>query len=242
MKICVAQTRPVKGEVERNIEGHKKLVELAISSGADIIIFPELSLTGYEPTLADDLATNIEDTRLNELQVISDAKEVTIGVGMPIKTEAGICIGMILFQPGVARQLYSKKYLHSDEEPFFIAGINPIACISSKRSIALAICYELLVPEHAENAARIGAQMYVASVAKTKKGVNEAARRLSHIAREYSMTVLMSNCVGLCDGDECAGMTAVWDSKGLLIAQLNETDEGFIIVDADTGETIERII
>ncbi len=52
MKICVAQTRPVKGDIQGNIENHIKLIDLAVLNGADTIIFPELSITGYEPELA----------------------------------------------------------------------------------------------------------------------------------------------------------------------------------------------
>lgn len=58
MKIAIAQTRPFKGDISANIETHKKLIELAISYKADTIFFPELSVTGYEPELAKDLATN----------------------------------------------------------------------------------------------------------------------------------------------------------------------------------------
>jgi predicted amidohydrolase len=46
MKICVAQTRAIKGDIQSNIDNHKKLIDLAISNGANIVIFPELSLTG----------------------------------------------------------------------------------------------------------------------------------------------------------------------------------------------------
>ena len=49
MKICVAQTRPIKGDIQSNIDHHKRLIDLAVSNGADTVIFPELSLTGYEP-------------------------------------------------------------------------------------------------------------------------------------------------------------------------------------------------
>jgi predicted amidohydrolase len=52
MKICVAQTKSVKGDVLKNIENHLKFIELALAFSADLIIFPELSLTGYEPELA----------------------------------------------------------------------------------------------------------------------------------------------------------------------------------------------
>ncbi len=49
MKICAAQTRPSKGDIQRNIDNHKELVDLAVSKGADTVIFPELSY-GYFST------------------------------------------------------------------------------------------------------------------------------------------------------------------------------------------------
>ena len=45
MKICVAQTKPVKGDIEANIHSHEKLIEMAVSVGTDFITFPELSIT-----------------------------------------------------------------------------------------------------------------------------------------------------------------------------------------------------
>src|ERR1051326_986916 len=123
MKICVAQTRAVPGDVQKNIDNHKKFAELAASHGADMIIFPELSLTGYEPTLAKKLAIDEDDERLLELQVLSDSKKMIIGAGMPIKTSESISIGMILFQPHRSREIYFKQYIHRDEEPYFINGI-----------------------------------------------------------------------------------------------------------------------
>ncbi len=54
MKICVAQARPVKGDIPSNIDNHKKLIDLAILNGADTIIFPELSITGFEPELSKE--------------------------------------------------------------------------------------------------------------------------------------------------------------------------------------------
>lgn len=64
MKICAAQTRPFKGDIQKNIDTHKKLINLAVSNGADLIFFPELSLTGYEPKLSKELATIQADSRL----------------------------------------------------------------------------------------------------------------------------------------------------------------------------------
>ncbi len=242
MKICVAQTRPVKGDIQSNIENHIKLIDLAILNGADTIIFPELSITGYEPELAKQLATNQDDRRFTVFQQISDTSQVTIGVGVPTKSDTDTCISTILFRPHRARQTYSKKYLHADEEEYFCIGKSSTNLIESKTNIALAICYELLVPAHAENAFRNGAEIYIVSAVKSVEGVDKAIERLSEVATKYSMIVLLSNCVGTSGGIKCGGKTSVWNKEGLLAAQLNDTDEGIIILDTETQEVIERTI
>jgi predicted amidohydrolase len=242
MKICVAQTRPIKGDIQSNIGNHKRLIDLAVFNGADTVIFPELSITGYEPELSKELATNQDDSRFDDFQMIADTKQLTIGVGVPTKNNTGICISMLLFQPHKARQTYSKKYLHTDEEEFFISGQSSTGLIGNKTNMALAICYELSVPEHSENAFKSGAEFYIASVVKSVNQVDKAIERLSDIATKYSMTVLMSNCVGQSDGMECGGRTSIWNNKGLLVGQLDDTNEGIIIIDTDTQEIIKKTI
>ena len=242
MKICVAQTRPLKGDIEKNIKNHKNLIRIAVSAGADIIIFPELSLTGYEPGLSQQLATTQDDKRFDDFQKISNTRQITIGVGVPTKNNRGTCISMIIFEPQKARQTYSKKYLHPDEEEFFIAGPTSTSLIGSQSNIALAICYELSVPEHSEIAFKSGAEIYIASVVKSVNATDNAIEILSEIAKKYSMTVLMSNCVGNSGGYECGGKSSVWNSRGLLAGQLNNTNEGIIIIDTGTQEITEKIM
>ena len=242
MKLCVAQTRPIKGDIERNIQNHIRLIDLAVSNEAEIIIFPELSLIGYEPTLSKALATTQYDSRLSIFQNISDAKQITIGVGVPTKNKAGICISLVIFQPNVALQLYSKKYLHADEEPYFVSGQTNTALLGNKNNIGVAICYELSVYEHSDNAAKNGASIYMASVAKSANGVKKANQSLSEIAQKYGMTVLMSNCVGQNDDFISAGNSAVWNNKGDLVAQLNDSDAGILIYDTVTENIIAKTI
>jgi predicted amidohydrolase len=112
MKICVAQTRPVTGDIQQNIEKHKVFVATAVSHQASLIIFPELSLTGYEPTLAQALAIQPNDSRLDVFQTIADAGEIVIGVGAPTQNQPRPCISLLIFQPHQPRQIYAKQYLH----------------------------------------------------------------------------------------------------------------------------------
>ncbi len=238
MKICVAQTRPVKGETDKNIEIHKKFIDLAISQGANIIFFPELSLTGYEPKLAKKLATTQDDKRFDEFQEISNSHHITIGVGMPTKRNSDILISMIIFQAHKSRQTYSKQILHSDELPYFANGKQQIILTSEQKKIAPAICYESLQPEHAARAFLNKVDIYIASVAKSANGVAKAIEHYPNIAKRYSMTVLMSNCVGSCDGFDSIGKSAIWNKDGLLVGQLNETTEGILLYDIDTEKAL----
>ena len=234
MRLCLAQSRPVKGDIECNIQNHLHLIDLAISMSGDMIVFPELSLTGYEPTLANELATDFRDPRFKTLQQRSTDSKIIIGVGIPTMSDHGTHITMILFHPDKEAESYSKKYLHIDEEPFFSSGKNFTVLNVNDVSIAPAICYELSVPEHAENAARNKAHIYLASVAKFTSGIEKATQRMSEVARKYAMTALMVNCIGECDGAECAGRSSVWDNTGSLLSELNGKDEGLLILDTNT--------
>lgn len=242
MKIAVGQTRPIKGDIFANIETHKKLIDLAISYKADTIFFPELSVTGYEPKLAKKLAINQDDKKLDDFQEISNKNKITIGLGIPTKTNSGIKISMLIFQPDAPRQTYSKQQLHSDELLFFINGEKQIILTVNNKKIAPAICYESLQTEHSEIAYRLGAEIYVASVAKSQNGIDKAMTHYPEIAKKFSMPVLMSNCVGYCDNFQSVGKTSVWTKQGDLVGQLNDKLEGILIFDTETEEATEQTL
>lgn len=242
MKLCVAQIRPVSGAVQQNIDQHKKLLALAIPLGADVVIFPELSITGYEPELAHQLATEQDNSQFDTFQRLADTHSLTIGVGAPTKSKTGICISLIIFQPNGARQTYSKHYLHPDEEAFFVSGQRFSGLIGPEGNIALAICYELSVPEHLENACHNGAETYLASVAKSSEGVGKASERLATIAHKESMLVLMANCLGPCDNFVGAGQSAIWTNTGILAGQLDDPHEGILLIDTSTQEVTKRYL
>lgn len=243
MKICIAQTKPVKGDINKNLANHKVFIEHAISNGADVIVFPELSLTGYEPTLAKDLATTQNDIRLDTFQEISDLNNIVIGVGLPTRENNNIFISMIIFQPHRARITYSKQYLYPTEIDYFTAGKKPIYLnFKDNNIVAPAICWELSNPEHSEAAHKNKANIYIASVLNSVSGVDNDIKKLSDIAKKYSMTVFMANYVGKSGGYDCAGKTSIWNNHGDLIGQLNDRNEGVLIFDTETKEVIEEIL
>lgn len=242
MNIAVAQIKPAKGDISANIEKHLKFVELASSLNAHSIFFPELSLTGYEPDLAKDLAINKNDDRLDVFHEMSDLKNITIGVGIPTKTKSGIQISMIVFQPNHNRISYSKQQLHEDEFPYFENGTEQIIIKIENQKIIPAICYESLQIEHAEKGSNLGGEIYVASVAKSKNGVEKAFIHYPEMAKKYSMPVLMSNCIGECDNFVSIGFSSVWTKEGKLAEQLDNKNEGILVFNTITEEVTKQII
>jgi predicted amidohydrolase len=235
MKICLAQIQPVTGNVRANLTKHVAFIRAAISNGAEVIVFPELSLTSYEPNLAADLALEVEDSRLDEFQSLSTTNSIMICVGAPVRLVDGIAIGMIVFHSG-QREVYFKKYLHADEVPFFIPGKNLPVMIISGMKTGFGICYELSIPEHSKAAADHGAQLYITSVAKFSNGLDAALPALRDIATKFSMMVCMVNAVGPADGGVCAGKSSVWDASGKLLGQLDDRSEGVLMFDTVNSE------
>lgn len=242
MKISVAQTRSIKGDIPANIDKHKKLIDIAVFHQADCIFFPELSLMGYEPGLAKSLATTPNDKTFDDFQELSDFNRITIGIGMPTKINSDIEISMIIFQPNKPRLTYSKQQIHADECLYFVNGKKQIILTVDNKKIAPAICYESLQTEHSENSIKLGAEIYLTSVAKSKNGFDKAMAHYPAVAKKFGIPVLMSNCVGHCDNFESVGKSSVWNKQGNLVGQLDDNNEGILIFDTETEQLIEQTL
>ncbi|MEM9931418.1 MAG: carbon-nitrogen hydrolase family protein, partial [Bacteroidota bacterium] len=237
MKVCIAQTRSAKGDIAENLHRHIWIIRQALPFQPDLIVFPELSITNYEPELAQVLAISIDDERFNALQELADKNDVYLAVGAPTRTPHGINISLLILRPQQERLIYSKRLLHEDELPYFVSGHQqPTLEIKGKR-IALGICYETLQRSRFLSAAETGADLFVASVAKPDRGTDKAYVHFPAMAKEFGLPILMANCVGPCDDFLSTGKSAVWDITGKLISQLNEGNEGLLIYNTSTTKT-----
>lgn len=241
MRIGVAQIKPIKGDIEKNLDKHLRVIESTLGQSPDLLMFPELSLTGYELELAGGLAAERYDERFIPLQKLSDNFNIIIGVGTPTLNTDELFISMILFRPNKEKITYSKQYLYPTETGIFTPGnTSCIVPFDEEHIIAPAICYELSNDEHVENAHRMKANVYIASVLNSIGGVDADMERLSKIASTYKMFTFMSNYIGESGGYQCAGKSSVWNLEGELVAQLDDKTEGALIYDTKTG-TVDTI-
>ena len=231
MKLALAQYQSIAGNIPENLVRHEAQIVAAARQGAALIVFPELSITGYEPSLAASLATTSDDVRLNGIQALSDQYNLTVALGLPLRVSTGVQIGMVIFQADQPRLVYAKQFLHEDELPYFVPGSESMRFEVEGMKVVPAICYESLRPEHAAQCGPEGVDIYLASVAKPSAGVSKAYQHYPSIAKQYGMNVVMANSVGPSDTFVGAGRSAAWDREGTLQTRPEDQTEGLLLFD-----------
>ncbi len=238
MKIASAQIRPVAQNTEANISNHLRVIEEAAEQGVSFILFPEMSLTGYELELAAELAFEVTDQRLDIFAEKAKTYNMVIAAGAPVRIDGELYIGSFIFLPDGTMKVYTKQYLHVGEERFFVSGLDRHVEVEwNNEKIAFAICADIVNPLHAEAASKTGTTLYAASIFySTPTGIVEAYEQLSRYAREYGMQVLMANFTGVSYNLEARGISAFWNKEGKLVKQLNEKEEGLLVVSTGGSE------
>lgn len=240
MIVSLAQVQPKYGDVAYNLASQETFIRQSAELGAEMIVFPELSITGYEPSLAKELATDTDDPRFRMFQELADQLHITIITSAPLRSKEGITISLLIYQTGAPAQVYSKQYLHADEVPFFIAEKSTYA-LQSPPNVGLAICYELSVEAHIQSCLEQGLDLYIASTAKTEEGSIAAHERLSKLAAQYEIMTFFVNSIGPCDGVICNGRSSAWNSQGQSLGELSTESEGLLIIDTAKQDILQAI-
>jgi predicted amidohydrolase len=232
MILAAAQTKPKREDITANLLDHYRLIELAAGKNVNLIVFPEMSITGYERERAEGLAFYPEDTRLDKLKELAAKYKIIIVAGAPIKINSNLFIGEFILFPDKSEQIYTKQFLHPGEEIYFIQSFeyNPTIKIENEQ-ISSAICADIDNPLHSENACKGRSSIYMPSIFFSPNGIPEAHNLLSCYAAKYSMNVLMSNFSGESWGSPAGGRSAFWTKEGKLLAEMDNSTSGLLIVE-----------
>ena len=243
MILAAAQTKPTRLDIDANLLDHYRLTELAVQNGAQLIVFPEMSITGYERENAQKLAFEKDDSRLDHLKKMASENNIIIVAGAPIQIEDEMFIGEFVISPDNSVSIYTKQFLHEGEDEFFQSSFdyNPMITIEDQK-ISFAICADIDNPLHPENACKRATDIYIASIFFTPNGIPNAYRDLQSYAAKHKMNVLMSNFSGESWGYPSAGQSAFWNNKGELVGQMNNSDSGLLLVENKNDNWTSRVV
>jgi predicted amidohydrolase len=224
----------IGGDLSGNINRHVAWVKAAAKHGAQYILFPELSLTGYELAIAHEMSVIDNDLRLNELRMLAQELNVTITVGAPyVGKERALHIAAFSFLPNGRTVVYTKQHLHAAEHNIFTQGEGGEDLNIQGQKIALAVCADLSCPNHAKRAADKRAAVYAASVLITDKGYDADVGLLKRYATDYQMAVVMANHGATTGGWTPAGRSGFWNAGGELAIAAPGDGECMIIAELE---------
>lgn len=230
MVIAAAQISAARGDVPANASRHLRFAETAAKHGVQLLVFPELSLTGYELEIARDHVVHPDDMVLSPLRQLADSERMTIVVGSPIRGEGGaLHIGAIAMLPDGAVSIYTKVHVHSSEAHVFECGSGGRDLVVEGVPVGLAICRDAAIPEHAAAAASRGVKLYAASVMIDGEGYVRKVPLMRSYARQHGIAVLMANYSGVSGGEVSAGKSAIWGEDGETVAESLGTEESLVI-------------
>ncbi len=243
--LAVAQSISIAKDINANIELHLQFMALAARQGVQLLVFPELSLTGYELNAAVQLALKPNDPRLVPLRKMAQNYAMTAVIGMPVRlTEAPeILIAALILHPDGTQGLYSKQHLHPGEESVITAGTGSETLAIDNRAIALAICADAMQSSHRANACKAGAEIYAAGVLISPASYAAESQQLTDYAKTDQMMVMLANHGGASGGWECAGRSAIWSSSGELISAAKGQGQCLVIAqENELGEWTGKVI
>ncbi|MHB1545242.1 MAG: nitrilase-related carbon-nitrogen hydrolase [bacterium] len=250
MKIFLAQTNPKVGDLKKNIENHIEIISAAKDKEANLVIFPELSLTGY--FLKDsvyDMGINIytdESAVLRDIYKITKDLDISVIAGFVEKDpdfnfyNSTFCIskgGLI----NVHRKVYLPTYGMFEELRYFKPGnVFGVFDLDGVK-VSVLTCEDAWHLSSSYIAVNKGAHIIIINSASPARGITAGLNKfnsmnmweelLSVIAFYYKSYVLYVNRVGFEDGIGFSGGSCIFNPSGEMESKLDYLEEGEILTE-----------
>ena len=239
LRIAVAQLNLLVGDIPGNTD---QLIAAAVTArddhGADLIVFPELSLTGYPPEdllLRPSLAGRVE-AAVQRLLAVSG---ITLVVGLPDTTPDGLFNATWVLRDGQVLARYAKQALPNesvfDERRYFRNGDQPVVFEHLGVRLGLLICEDLWQPEPCRRVREAGAEL-VLNLNASPYHRGKAEERLALAAsrcREHGLPMVYCNLVGGQDELIFDGGSFATQASGEVALQAPWFEAGLHVVDYD---------
>ena len=246
MRLALAQINTTVGDLEGNRALILSRLDAARAGGADLVLFPELAVTGYPP---EDLLLRpgfVRAARRSLEEIAAATEGIAALVGTPhfdgdLYNACAVCAG------GEVKAVYRKRYLPNygvfDEERYFAAGRDLVVLRLGEALVGVTVCEDLWQPgPPATDLALAGAQLLV-NVSASPFHVGKDREReemFQQRARDTSSFVAFVNAVGGQDELVFDGHSCVLDDEGEVLARAPGFEQALLLVDVDPTAAIGR--
>lgn len=248
MRIALAQVNPTVGDLKGNTALVVENIGRALHAGADMVLFPELVISGYPP---EDLLLKdhfVEDCRAALVDVAAACEDVVALVGFPLQEGAAVYNAVAVLAGGRESGLYRKiclpNYAVFDEKRYFQTGDRLLIADISGVRVALSVCEDIWVHDGPIEAVTLGGAPHViVNLSMSPYHVGKGRERetmLSRRAVSAGAYVCYVNGVGGQDELVFDGQSVVFDPAGELLARASQFREELLIVDVDVDASKTR--
>ncbi|WP_411277045.1 NAD+ synthase [Gaiella sp.] len=246
MRLALAQLNAVVGDLDGNRELVVDAIRESRAAGADLVVFPELAITGYPP---EDLLLRpgfIKAARASLEKIAGATEGITALVGCPL-FDRDLANACAILSGGEIRGIYRKQFLPNygvfDEHRYFAAGRDLVLLRCGDVLVGPTICEDIWQPgPPATDLALAGAQLIV-NLSASPFHVGKAEDREEMLvtrARDNASYLAFCNLVGGQDELVFDGHSVVLDDEGEVIARAPGFEECLLVVDLDPTEAIGR--
>ncbi|MFQ6082100.1 MAG: nitrilase-related carbon-nitrogen hydrolase [Candidatus Aminicenantia bacterium] len=250
MKVTVVQMAPHLGDVKRNFQIHLELLDKAKKEKTDLIVFPELSLTGYSlQDLISEVALHPENNSyFSEFKKIS--QDISFIIGFVEENEAGIFYNSAaFFSQGKVAHIHRKAFLPNygifEEARFFARGKNFKVIRSKFGKMGILICRDFLQFPVSYLLFVGGAEIIVVISNSPVRGISEKGYFESarfwevmgeNVARLTTSFIVYCNRVGFEEGLCFGGGSFIYNPLGELLKMSPYVEEDFLTQEIDLNE------
>ncbi len=244
IKLALAQISSKRENKKENLRKIEELTLKAKEQAADLVIFPEMSLTGY--VVRDqvyELAETIPGPSTKKIETLAKQTGMHIILGMPElseKSKATIFNTAVFVGPEGLIGKYRKMYLptHSvfEEKRYFRPGYQTASFNTALGNIGLCICYDLFFPEVCRLTRLKGAQLIVTISASP--AVRRSYFEILTAARALENTAFLAyvNLVGVEDGLQFWGGSRLISPTGDILAKAKYDEEDLVFCEVDFND------
>jgi len=245
LHVALAQLNAVVGDIAGNERAIAETIDRARDAGAQLVLFPELALTGYPP---EDLLLKehfLRDARAALERIAAGTEGIVALVGFP-EREDDVYNALAVIADGAVQAIYRKVHLPNygvfDEQRYFQSGSGPALIELGEHKVGLTVCEDIWEPgPPATLEALAGATLIVnvsASPYHAGKGA-ERERMLAQRARDNFAAIAFCALVGGQDELVFDGHSLVLDHRGRVIARAAQFEEELLLatIDLEAAQT-----